>query len=104
MYKEHILKVIAMVTQKILDCLEGCEESMTFAVGRRVVKVFAISLGMLVLVLCLEALGVWCFVSWQEALCCSSIALLLSMFDVSNKSRITKMTKDLREVRAHARK
>lgn len=93
---EKALELLQKLIKGIMDCLENCMESMTFCVGRRVLKVFALSVVVFGAALVCQALGVWTFISWQEAFSCLCISGGLSMVDATNRAKLTRLGQKLK--------
>ncbi len=90
--KEKLLEFLKILIIGIIDCFERCIQSMTFAVGWRMVKVLGLAFIMLLVSLLCQSFDLWVITSWQENLSCICIALFLCLFDFSNMRKF----KDLR--------
>lgn len=93
---DRLLGILQKLIKGIIDCIENCMESMTFCVGRRVLKVFMLSGLMLGIALVCWVFDIWAFISWQEALSCLCISGGLSMVDATNRSKLTKLSQKLK--------
>ncbi len=77
----------------IYDCLEDFVGSVSIPSAKYIIDTFKVSLIFLLVSIVCRLFDVWCFVSWQEALTCSIILLIISLIDTSTRGKISKSIK-----------
>ena len=82
----------------IMDSFEGFFDSVTLPTSKYVTGAFKVSLVFLIGSIAAEYFNIWCFVSWQEALTCSLLLLMITLIDSGVRSSIKGNLSKLKEI------
>ena len=86
--KELSVEILQEIIKVMFDCIEDCVSTMTIPSGKRMIHVFYVTLGFLVLSIIFRLLGIMSFISWQEALTASIIVGIISSVNYISKMQI----------------
>jgi hypothetical protein len=90
-------EILEQTVTAVMDCIEDCFTTMTLPVGKRLVKVFGVTLVFTAVALLMKFLGIPTFLTWQEAAAASLIVGLICGIQGMTKSRNKKLKEKMNQ-------
>ena len=101
--KEQIEEYLQLSVELVVDNVENFMETITMPTAKSIRDSFLISLGFTAVSVFCEYIDILCFITWDEAVVCNIILLILTLIDSGTRSAIKGNIKKLKDVAASAR-
>jgi len=89
-------KILQALVISIFDCIEDVVGTLTLVAGKRTLRVFLICFVSLVISVICKLLGLFTFISWQEALIACAVMGVISAINYKNELHIDNIKKVIR--------